>query len=349
MFLKSVDLSNFRNYEKASFDLNAKTTFVVGPNTSGKTNFLEAVGFLSTGKSSRGAKDEDVLRFGQEVLRIKGKTSSFELEVVITAQRRKYLVNGVSKSRINFAGNLFTASFSPQDLDIITGSPHLRREFLDMVLEQVDRDYRLASISYSKALRQRNALLDKTRESGTRNQKQFEYWDNLLINTGSVITEKREEFIAFINAAGKDVFDFLLDYDKSVISEARLDQYKDAEVASGVTLVGPHRDDFSVSMFNNKRGTTNNVKVFGSRGQQRLVVLQLKLLQLSFMEKVLGFRPLLLLDDIFSELDTAHIRLVTEMIAQQQSIVTTTHEEFIDKKLLEASSVIELKRNGEKS
>ncbi len=351
MLLKSLALSSFRNHPKASFEFSNKTTFIVGPNTSGKTNLLESISYLTTGKSFKGAKDEDVVKKGEGVVKIKGETSDVELEVLMVAGsseqervRKKYLVNGVSKSRINFSGNLTSIIFSPSDLDIITGSPHLRREFLDAVLEQSDKDYRYASSAYVKALRQRNALLDLARGTGQRNEKQFDYWDTLLINTGSIVTQKREEFIEFINKAKKDIFDFIVTYDKSVISEARLLQYKDAELSSAVTLVGPHRDDFAVSMFDNATNATSDVKSFGSRGQQRLVILQLKLLQLDFIEKTLGHRPLLLLDDIFSELDGGHIKLVTEMIDKQQSIVTTTHREFIGSKL--KGSVIELKKDG---
>ncbi len=354
MLLNSVSLQNFRNHKSLDINFNTKTTFIVGPNTSGKTNLLEAISCLSNGKSFRGAKDEDMVKKGENIAKITGETSETELEVIIVLGetevervKKKYLVNGVSKSRINFEGNLTAIIFSPSDLDIITGSPHLRREFLDTVLTQADRDYRYALSSYVKALRQRNALLDQARDSGVRNEKQFDYWDTLLINTGSIITQKREEFIEFLNKAKKDIFDFVVIYDKSVISEARLLQYKDAEVASAVTLVGPHRDDFAVSMFDNATNAAADVKSFGSRGQQRLVILQLKLLQLDFIEKVLGERPLLLLDDIFSELDSGHIKLVTKMVDKQQSIVTTTHAEFIDSKL--KASVIELEKHGKQS
>jgi len=115
-------------------------------------------------------------------------------------------------------------------------------------------------------------------------------------------------------------------------------------VAAGVTLVGPHRDDFSVLMFNGEDKTAHNVKFYGSRGQQRLAILQLKMLQLLFIEKLLGERPLLLLDDIFSELDEDHIQLILEEIGKQQTIITTTHEEFIPKKLLKSMKIVSLQR-----
>lgn len=346
MILKNIYLQNFRSYEKSEFSFE-NTTLIVGPNTSGKTNLIEAIYLLSSGKSFRTDKDVQMLKFNKEVGRVKGEIEDNELEVVITnglvngkSQYKKFLVNGVAKRRVDFAANLLTVLFSPQDLDIIIDSPSLRRNFLDEVLEQVDREYRIASIAYVKALRQRNALLETTRETGIRNEKQFEYWDNLVIENGTIISSKREEFIEFANSSAKDIFDFVINYDKSLISKERLLQYKEQEVLSGVTLVGPHRDDFSVSMFNSSRNTVHDVKFFGSRGQQRLAILQLKMLELLFIEEKLGQRPVLILDDIFSELDEGHINLIFEEIGKQQTIMTTTHKEFIPKKLLKTMKII---------
>lgn len=347
--LNSISLQNFRNYKKAQFNFSKSTTLIVAPNTFGKSNILEAIFLASTGKSFRTDKDFQMLNFGKEVGRVKAKLVDIELEVVVTngnvggtaSQYKKFLVNGVSKRRVDFAGNLLCVLFSPQDLDIIIGSPSLRRNFLDNVLEQVDRDYRVASISYIKALRQRNALLEATRETGNRQEKQFEYWDNLVITSGQIITAKRAEFIDFINKSAKEILDFIVTYDKSIISKERLLQYEKEEIASGVTLVGPHRDDFSVLMLN--KNQVHDVKYFGSRGQQRLAILQLKSLELMFIEEKLGKRPLLLLDDIFSELDTGHINLILDQIGKQQTIITTTHKEFVSKTYLKNMEVIELK------
>lgn len=356
--LKSIFLQNFRSYEKQEFSFENEN-LIIGPNTSGKTNLIEAVYLLSTGKSFKTEKDFQMLKFNEEVGRVKGQVDpsavsgqAAELEVVLTngevngkSQYKKFLVNGVSKRRVDFAGNLLSVLFSPQDLDIIVDSPSLRRNFLDEVLDQVDRSYRIASISYTKALRQRNALLERIRETGIRNEKQLEYWDNLVIENGQKITAKREEFIEFANAEEKGIFDFIVNYDKSIISKERLSQYKNEEVASAVTLVGPHRDDFSVLMPNSSTGlgqkTLHDIKFFGSRGQQRLAILQLKALEILFIENTLGGRkPLLLLDDIFSELDEGHINLVLEQIGKQQTIISTTHKEFIPKSMLKSMKII---------
>jgi DNA replication and repair protein RecF len=348
--LKSIFLQNFRSYKKAEFSFE-KTTLIIGPNTSGKSNLIEAIYLLSTGKSFRTDKDAQMLAFKEEVGRVRGILEDEEIEVVITngqvnggSQYKKFLVNGVSKRRVDFAGHLLTVLFSPQDLEIIVDSPSLRRNFLDEILEQVDRDYRVALIAYTKALRQRNALLELARETGTRNEKQLEYWDNLVIENGNVITQKREEFINFLNSSAKDIFDFIVEYDKSTVSKQRLLQYKNEEVAAGVTLVGPHRDDFSIHMFNNTRNTTHDIKFFGSRGQQRLAILQLKALELLFVEKTSGERPTLILDDIFSELDEDHIVLILEQISKQQTIMTTTHREFIPKKLLKLIKIVSFEK-----
>ncbi|RJQ38177.1 hypothetical protein C4559_02305 [Candidatus Microgenomates bacterium] len=411
MFLKILFLQNFRSYSKSEFNFNKKTTLIVGPNTSGKSNIIESIYLLSTGKSFRAGKDFEMIRFGEEMGRVKAQIqnskfkiqncegeepfSSFpgektsntleDLEVVLTTglvsgiatPLKKYLLNGVSKRRVNFASNLKTVLFSPQNLDIIIGSPSLRRNFLDEVLEQADQEYRLAIINYFKALRQRNALLEKAKDTGYKNEKLFEYWDDFLIKNGEVITKKREQLIEFINKEEKEIFNFQAIYDHSIISKERLLQYKDAELWSGVTLVGPHRDDINIRIDANMPGChaefisaskkygsgilkqvqdnkvqvkdINNkidIKYFGSRGQQRLAILQLKMLQILYIEKASNDRPLLLLDDIFSELDEGHINLVLKMIQGQQTIITTTHKDFIPENLLKDVHVVELRNNG---
>ncbi len=262
---------------------------------------------------------------------------------------KKYLVNDVAKSRTNFLGHLPLVLFRPEELDIIIDGPSVRRNFLNEVLEQVDREYVASLLFYERALRQRNALLGRAKDAASnavnaRNvyNEQFTYWDELIISHGQLLTRQREAFIDWLNAQKKEIIDFSIIYDHSKISSERLLQYKDAETSAGVTLVGPHRDDFYIEL-PKIQGEKRNVRVFGSRGQQRLVVLQLKLLQIQFMTEKLGEKPLLVLDDIFSELDSAHIQLVLEKIIGMQVIVTTTHKEFIPDAKLKKFTLIELK------
>jgi DNA replication and repair protein RecF len=353
MSLSRILLSHFRSYDAADFSFSAEITTIVGPNTAGKSNLLEAMYLLAIGKSYRAEKDIQMIEIGEEIMRVKGLLRDGEekktLEVVLaigsanpspnTAYSKKYFVNDISRRRKDFSGHLTAVLFTPSDLDIIVTAPSLRRAFLDDVLLQVDYDYATAHGAYEKALRQRNALLEIVRETGNPKEEQFRYWDELVITNGQLITQKRQEFIDYMNEAQKDISHCQIQYDHSSISEERLAQYKDAERASGVTLVGPHRDDFSVSTLNNL-GQARNVKAFGSRGQQRLVVLQMKLLQLQYIDEKKHQRPLLLLDDIFSELDDTHISLVSDIIKLQQTILTTTHTEFVGANLKEHGEVI---------
>lgn len=344
MYLKTLSLQNFRNYAKSEFDLNQDLTVVLGPNTSGKTNLLEAIYLLSRGKSFKAEKDTEVVTFDKEIARVKGKAGDTVLEVVVSKRDkegreglyRRFLVNNLPKRRVDFAGHFHTLLFSPSHLDIIIGSPGLRRVFFDEVLEPTDRDYRISISQYEKALRARNALLHGIKNGARRDQNGFSYWDGLLIKNAELITRKRMEFTKYINNFPKNLIDFEVAYDKNEMSEDRLLYYKAAEEASGMTLVGPQRDDFQIYLASEKEA-----KNYGSRGQQRLVVLQLKLIQLAYMEHVLGERPMLLLDDIFSELDDAHIGDVIGVIGGQKTVITTTHKEFL-KRLPKGASVLEL-------
>ncbi len=369
MHLISILLQNFRSYTQKTFEFDPNVTLIAGRNTAGKTNLVEAIYVLSYGKSFKAEKDVQMIRFGQEVGRAQGLLESvrgsegtmgtngtkretiekIKLEVMlaygsVTGGRvtKKYLIDGASKRRVDFSGILPVVLFSPEELDIVVAGPSLRRRFLDDVLEQVDREYRYARNVYDKAIRQRNALLNIAKETGRRNKEQFSYWDALLITNGNLITDKRATFIDFINKTQKDIFDFYLLYDKSTISTERLLQYQDAEVASGVTLVGPHRDDFTIQM--KTYGDMQDVRYFGSRGQQRLVVLQLKLFQIEYVADILHHRPLFVLDDIFSELDARNTQLVLDMVGKQQTIITTANKEILASKQLRDVSVIELEK-----
>lgn len=346
MILKSLSLQNFRSYPKRELIFSNSLTIIVGPNAAGKSNLVEAISLLSVGKSFRTDKERHLVQFGKPMARIKGVVASAsnamgeegntdELEVTVMESakfvlQKKYLVNGVSKRRVDFASRLPAVFFTPLDLDIVSGQPGNRRRFLDDILEQVDMDYRLALSTYTKALRQRNALLDQIQKTGIRDDQYFAYWDKLLITNGTIVTQKREEIINYINSRQKNMFPFTLEYDKSIMSEERLLQYKHAEVGAGSTLVGPQRDDILVKSHNKDSGELEEVKYFCSRGQQRLVTLELKLSQISVIKERRGEDPVLVLDDIFSELDSAHIDQVLGMANEYQTIITTTHKEFVD-------------------
>lgn len=355
MILNSLFLQNFRNYRKAEYHFLPGINCIVGANASGKSNLIEAIYLLSTGKSRRTDKDIHLINFGRDFFRVKGIISDTavsggsqeQLEVVLnnagdTRSQKRYFINDVPKRRADFAGRMSCVLFTPLDLEIPLGQPGNRRRFLDETLEQTDFLYREALLSYTKGLRQRNALLETARDTGRRDEKRFIYWDELLIKKGNIITQKRDEFISYINSGKKELFNFELIYDSSEISEERLSKYASAELASGVTLVGPHRDDIIIRSMHKESATMEDVKYFSSRGQQRLVVLELKLSQISYIKGKLQQTPLLLLDDIFSELDQDHISHIYMFLGNQQTIMTTTHQDFIPPNLLKSLSTINL-------
>jgi DNA replication and repair protein RecF len=328
--IKSIKLSDFRNFKKKSLEFSDKITVIVGPNASGKTNILESLSLLSTGKSFKARVEREMLRYETDLARVIGESLVWKLEAMITKgengwPKKKLLFNGVPKRLIDFAGNFKTVLFGPWDMDLVTESPSIRRKFLDNVLSQVDREYRRAILSYEKGLRQRNRLLFRIREEGVA-RSQLLFWNQLLIKNGDYISKAREEFIEFVNSqVSLNDQKFNLIYDRSSISEGRLEQYKDEEVAAATTLVGPHRDDFT--FFENER----NLASYGSRGEQRMGVLWLKMAELNFIEEKTNERPTLLLDDIFSELDHEHRDIVMEIAKKQQTIITTADEHFIEK------------------
>ncbi|KKT74409.1 MAG: replication and repair protein RecF protein [Microgenomates group bacterium GW2011_GWA1_Microgenomates_45_10] len=338
MLLNSISLTHFRSFPKSHFDFDGQTIAISGLNGSGKTNLLEAIYLLASAKSFRADVEEEMIQETQEVGHVKGKLYSHdhekkEIEIVLTrgqvggekVSRKKFYVNGVSKQVTNFVGNLKAVIFGPWDLDLITGSPGLRRRYLDSVLIQTDREYHRALISYEKGLRQRNKLLEDIREKGA-SRHQLIFWNKLLIKNGNYLTNKREEFLSFLNLFKPFLnwqLSFLSRYDRSSISETRLQQYSQEEVAAGVTLVGPHRDN--VEFFLERDDHNIDLSKFSSRGEQRLGVLWLKLSELEFLassQESRPDRPVLLLDDIFSELDHRHRELVITTIGKQQTFIT---------------------------
>ncbi len=381
MYISTIKLQNFRSYAKSEFTFTPETTVIVGPNTAGKTNILEAIFLLSTGKSFRAERDLEMIKFNEEISRVYGTTvnedsnSDVKLEIMLTngivaktaAPKKKYLVNGVPKKQIDFAGLLRAVLFAPTDLDLVTDSPSLRRKYLDFVLLQIDRDYRRTLLSYEKGLRQRNRLLERIRDEGVP-RTQLSFWDDLLIKNGQYIGQKRQEYIGYINynleiaealkKDGKDSLKLQIVYDHSEISKDRLKQYEREEVASTTTLVGPHRDDWMINKYQSSKVLKHpsfalrvtegkqedwvEVSLYGSRGEQRMAVLWLKMCELEYINDKTGQRPVLLLDDIFSELDDNHRRLIMEVVPKQQTIITTTDIEHIEKSYLGEVNVIKL-------
>ncbi|MBX4206048.1 DNA replication and repair protein RecF [Candidatus Microgenomates bacterium] len=327
--INKIHLKDFRNFDEKLISFSPKITVIVGPNASGKTNILESVFLLSTGKSFKAKIEEEMVRSTEELARVKASISDIKLEVVLTkgslkaVTKKKLLVNGVPKRMIDFAKNFHVVLFAPQDMDFVTESPSVRRRFLDIALSQSDYEYRRSLLVYEKGLRQRNRILQKIRDEQVPRTQLF-YWDNLLLKNGDYISNARENFINYINQTPSfSSKKYEIEYDKSAISPQRLEQYKMEEVAAGTTLVGPHRDDFIF------KEESRDLSSYGSRGEQRMAVLWLKLAELRYLEEILKERPTLLLDYIFSELDHEHRDIVMEIADNQQTIITTADPHFI--------------------
>jgi len=363
MYLKSVDLQNFRSYRKKKFEFVENTTLLIGDNAIGKTNILEAIYLLAMGKSFRATREQQMILYGEEIGRVKGEIDedppagetgplvgeTGELEIVLTvgevegqrAQRKRYLINGVGKRKMDFVGRLKCVLFRPEDIELVLGSPSNRRDYLDGVLEQIDKKYRRSNLAYQKGLRQRNKLLEKIRE-GEAERKQLLFWNKMLIKNGEIIFKEREKYLMWVNQElRKKQSDLRLEYDNSRVSEKRLEQYSNQEIAAGKTLVGPHRDDFKF-IAQRKGKAEKDLSIYGSRGEQRMAVLRVKLSELEYVSEMIEDRPVLLLDDIFSELDHKHRGEVLRLLVKQQTIITIADEHLIPGKQKKKMEMVKL-------
>lgn len=355
MSLISLRLKHFRNHKNVTFTF-PLTTVIIGRNTVGKTSVLEAIQFLSHGKSFKAEHDEDIISEGHDFANVVAKVEEIEgttnLKVILAKQEsrfsKKFMVNNVARRQVDFTSHFLSVLFTPEDLEVITDSPSIRRNYFNTILMQTDKKYRISIGIYEKALRQRNRMLWLLREGKKYfNDGDFEYWDNILINNGGIVTEARNSLTEFINSHKKEVFPFEIFYDKSTITRERLDKYREAERATANTLVGPNRDDF-IFNFPSKKGVIASearqslprpISEFGSRGEQRLTIFQMKLIEIDYIRETTDHIPVLLLDDIFSELDNINIHRVLDLLPHQQTIITTTHKEFVPEKILKKEDV----------
>lgn len=344
MRLLSISLEQYRNYEKLALEFPPCDLHIfIGPNGSGKTNLLEAVALLSLTKSFLGCEEEDVMRWGSAFCRVRGvartdagETEELEVAAQSSPRRQKAAFrNGVKLPLTTLVGRLPVVTFLPQELSLFTGSPADRRRFFDQILCQTSPEYFLALMNYQKALKQRNALLRSIAE-GTADSSFLPPWDREIALYGAELTLMRLELVETFNLALRDEVQSLGEAwnDVSVLyrrsgsarENSRLrkeigDALADAldrDVILRATTVGPHRDDWSIE------ADGRHLQSFASRGQQRVAVLALILLQASYLEMRRGEKPVILLDDVFSELDAAHRMHFLSTFSGHQILLTTT-------------------------
>ncbi len=340
MKISELRLIGFRNHKKIKLDLGHEVILLTGENGAGKTNILEAIHLLSTAKSMKAKYDKDIVNytspFSSASADIENSDGTYVLEIQIikgeestNLSSKKAKVNKVAKSLSAFSGIFNSVLFSPEDLNIITGAPSERRKYIDSILVQTDSDYKKNSSAYIKALRQRNKILEKISEEN-RGYDEIEYWTEKCLQHGTYIQLKRARLLEYFNKKISGTVAELNGTNTSVeikylmneISPDRLEKHKYNEIKSKNTLVGPHRDDFCVFHKNHE------LAEFGSRGEQRSVTLALKLCEISFIENENGERPVLLLDDIFSELDEKHRSSINNIVDKQQTIITSAESAF---------------------
>lgn len=335
--IQVLQLQNFRCFANSVFSFDAKQTLIIGRNGAGKTNILEALALLSTGSSFRTHTLSECVKLGCEVAHIAAKAlidaEEEQLQASIVSKHSelhtrassRFQRNGVKKRKSEVVGVLKSVVFRPEDVEIITGSPSVKRDFLDSVLVQVSPKYYQALREYERAVKHRNKLILQLRE-GTVTRRDFVFWDQLLITHGDVLTRERARFIHFVNTYVNFPIKGEMQYDSSLMTEERLHQYAVAEVAAGKTLVGPHRDSLQVLQELQQGEPLADVADFGSRGQQRMAILWLKLASLAFIEQETRINPILLLDDVFSELDEQNREILFPLFENHQVILTSAEE-----------------------
>ncbi len=340
MRVESIKLENFRNYEDLELTFDKGTNIFYGDNAQGKTNILEAVYVAGTTKSHRGTKDREMIRFGCDEghirMNIVKNEVPYRIDMHLKKNRSKGIaINGVPirrASELLGLGNY--VFFSPEDLNIIKDGPSERRRFLDMELCQLSSAYVHSLTGYNKVLMQRNKLL---KDIGFRRDLEptLDIWDEQLVNYGRAVIEARERFAQELSEIASEVHTRLsggrellrVGYEKSVSAEEFADSLaadRDRDMKYHMTHSGPHRDDLSFST------ETIDIRKFGSQGQQRTTALSLKLAEIELVRRVSGDMPVLLLDDVLSELDSRRQHFLLESIAQIQTMITCTGvEDFL--------------------
>lgn len=340
--LKSIKLTNFRNCQTQNFKFEKNITILIGDNAQGKSNFLESIYFLATGKSNRADKEEELIRYGERFLTVESLLEDkITLEIAVQINegflQKKVRVNGIPRKVSDYATYFAVILFSPEDINLVGGPPSLRRDHIDQIISQVDRNYKKAVSSYENIIMRKNKILKSIRERQGKVE-ELSYWLDQQIILGQIISLKRREFFEFINKVERKFGEFAFKYLESEITNERLKEYLENEIDAAASLIGPHRDDFLFLL------KDLDLAKFGSRGEQRTAVLDLKLAQVSFVENILGKRPVLLLDDIFSELDVSHRKHVIALAALQQTVIATVEFDGYLKEQFKASKVVRVKK-----
>lgn len=401
MYLKKLELINYRNYSKVNLDFGKDTILIIGNNGNGKTNLLESIHYLSTGKSHRTYTQDEIIKWGSKQSWIRAIVGSdgvspvnhlIEIEMRKDNETRIKVDKATRIKKTDFVSILPTVIFSPDDLKIIKDGPSERRNFLDSLLEKIDSSYYRQRLQYQKILAQRNSLIKSADKSaGSKIDREInltlEAWDSNLVKYGSSVIKKRYELLDEIRPEFKDymenffkgvsadifyVFSWnrknmpdsfenessgnyqdveIQDEDNSVVGSMernleevfyrKLRENIDKDMQYKITTIGPHRDDF-VILLNGK-----NLRFFGSQGQQRVASICLRLCELDILKEKIKEDPVLLLDDVFSELDIERKKMLVKAVKNKfQTFITATNMSYLDKLDMEFGSKLLVMDNG---
>lgn len=335
MYVKKLKLYGFRNYKSEEFEFLPDTNILYGNNAQGKTNALEALYLFSIGKSFRTQQDKELINFDEAFTRLSvefdDKIRTNEIEIVIKRDRKKQIkINDIPIAKMgDLIGRFTVILFSPDELNLTKGSPNARRRFLDIALSQMRPKYYHILRRYNKVLEQRNNLIKKLRVCSDASSKETLFiWNEKLAEYGMAIIEYRKSFVEKLQKFSKDIHfeisgeNFEIRYKPAFSTKEefkeKLDKSIDKEIEQGFTLYGPHRDDLDIYT------EGKDIKTYGSQGQHRSAVLALKLAQADIIYDDTEEYPILLLDDIMSELDSARRTYLVNKIKNKQVIITCT-------------------------
>lgn len=346
MILTRISLQHFRNFEKADFPVNPHTTIIVGENARGKTNLLEAVFFSMNGGGFRESKEEELLQWNstdgyvETLWKDNDHEQLFQIHIAKRENRteKKFYINKTHKSHFQYREFLGKAVlFAPEHIEIVSGPPDKRRDYVNKTISLFNVEYQKRLRNYEHALRRRNKVLE-AHENIFALKKELAFWDQYLLEHAEYVTRTRADYVAYLNSNPElQKNKFRIEYLKNEMTRERLDHYFPVESKARKTLIGPQKDDFHIHL--TKEGIEKNIHMFGSRSEQRLGVFWLKLLEIRNLEQVFKKKPLLLLDDIFSELDAKNKKLTLELASEYQSLLTTTEEELLHEAELPAASI----------
>lgn len=342
MYIEKLSLQNFRNYKSETIEFSPETNIIYGNNAQGKTNILEAVCMFSRGKSYRAKTDKELVRFGCDFASLSAEFSdnnrSYIAKIQILKNGRKAVnINHVNITKLSQLMNyLNVVMFSPEDLNIVKGSPNIRRRFIDSAESQLRPAYFSALVEYNKVLNEKNSLLKTMRNKGAQT---LWVWNEQLASSASKIMQARAEFIKSVSRTAADIqreisgevleIKYIPNIKEEDISADSVLKYlndrMDREIEAGASLYGIQRDDILICV------NGRDAKLYSSQGQQRTAALCMKIAQAEYINDIKGEYPILLLDDIMSELDINRRMYLSEHIKNKQVLITSTDTDIADK------------------